>query len=222
MINMPPAKPLPEHAPEQTKAQLRATLRQRRRKLNAACRARAAESAAAAVAALPDWPRRRRIALYLPADGEFETAAIAGRCRREARELYLPRVNASGHMTFSLWREEAQLSANRYGIPEPPPGAPNRSAGELDLIFLPLVGWDRHGTRLGMGGGYYDRALATTGCTGHPTSTPLRPLLVGLAYSVQETPRLPAQTWDIPLDFVLTERGLYRCQAADGQAPTPE
>jgi 5-formyltetrahydrofolate cyclo-ligase len=67
---------------------------------------------------------------------------------------------------------------------------------------MPLVGWDRQGGRLGMGGGFYDRALA--GIKG--------PLLVGLAHAVQEVPQVPIDDWDVPLDFVVTESALHQCR----------
>ena len=74
----------------------------------------------------------------------------------------------------------------------------------VGIIVLPLVGWDRQGTRLGMGGGYYDRSLA--GVSG--------PLLAGLAYSVQESTVLPRDQWDVPLDIVVTEDCVHCCRAS--------
>ena len=70
------------------------------------------------------------------------------------------------------------------------------------MIFLPVVGWDSHGGRLGMGGGYYDRALA--GIVG--------PVLVGLAYGSQQVEQIPRESWDIVLDYVATDAGLIRCK----------
>lgn len=73
------------------------------------------------------------------------------------------------------------------------------------MIFLPLVAFDRTGTRLGMGGGYYDRSLA------RQSTTKTRPLRVGLAHSIQEVTQLERQAWDIPLDLIATERELIVC-----------
>jgi 5-formyltetrahydrofolate cyclo-ligase len=211
-------------SPDKIKAELRQSLRQRRRALGEGLRAAAAQAVADALPALPEWPRRRRIALYLPADGELDPGTIARHCRQQARSLYLPRVDVRGIMSFSHWHPDAVLTANRYGIPEPPACARRLEAAELDLIFMPLVGWDRRGNRLGMGGGYYDRALADARRTPAGRASAGRasagraspesvPLLVGLAFSAQEVSQLPAQAWDIRLDFVLTERGLHRCEA---------
>jgi 5-formyltetrahydrofolate cyclo-ligase len=73
---------------------------------------------------------------------------------------------------------------------------------ELDIIFLPLVGWDRSGGRLGMGGGFYDRTLAKLS----------GPVLVGLSHAEQEVAEVPREEWDVPLQFVVTDTEMVRCQ----------
>ena len=94
------------------------------------------------------------------------------------------------------------LLNNRYNIPEPPASAPRCAVAELHIIFLPLVGWDLHGGRLGMGGGFYDRTLS--GISG--------PLLVGLAHDSQRVEEVPQESWDIRLDYIATDAALYRRQ----------
>ncbi len=69
------------------------------------------------------------------------------------------------------------------------------------LVLVPLVAFDRNGNRMGMGAGYYDRALQALA---HQTGT--RPLLVGLAHAFQETTSLQAKPWDVPLDAILTDQ----------------
>ena len=91
------------------------------------------------------------------------------------------------------------MKKNRYGIPEPT-GTGMVQVPEIDLVLLPLVGWDRFGSRLGMGAGYYDRAL-------QPFAQSDRPLRVGVAYRVQQVEKLPAEPWDIQLHGMLTESG---------------
>ncbi|MDC0524023.1 5-formyltetrahydrofolate cyclo-ligase [Porticoccaceae bacterium] len=73
----------------------------------------------------------------------------------------------------------------------------------LDVLFMPLVGFDRQGNRIGMGGGYYDRALAFMKEQENPSLT-----LVGLAHSIQEVPQISSQSWDIPLHLIATEKEL--------------
>jgi 5-formyltetrahydrofolate cyclo-ligase len=106
-------------------------------------------------------------------------------------------------MHFAPWLPDAPLETNRFGIGEPAP-AGGAVAG-LDLILLPVVGWTERGFRLGMGGGYYDRFLASAAAGDA--------IRLGLAYECQCEPALDAlrERWDAPLDGVLTERRLLRC-----------
>ena len=115
------------------------------------------------------------------------------------REGPTPRRN-SNRMSFFVHRLEAPLTRNRFGIEEPPLGAPWINTRALDLVLAPLVAFDDQGNRLGMGGGFYDR---------HFGNLPqcLRPLLVGVAHEVQCADALPAAPWDVPLDGILTEAG---------------
>ena len=183
-----------------SKPRLRTLLRERRQQLDIRTRNSAALAACEHFTTLPAWLRALRIALYMPMDAEIDTAPLAARCRAAAKQLFLPVMGEDKRLDFAGWEEDTPLHRNGYGIAEPPATAPRVEAGELDIVVLPLVGWDRQGSRLGMGGGYYDRSLA--GING--------PLLAGLAYSVQEVPHIPWQEWDIPLDVVVTESGTYR------------
>ena len=73
----------------------------------------------------------------------------------------------------------------------------------LDAILVPLVGFDDRGHRLGMGGGFYDRALADL------ARRPRRPRLIGVAFEFQRRPRLREAAWDQPLDQVVTDVRRY-------------
>ncbi len=183
-----------------SKAQLRGLMRSRRSELSATAR-EAGHLIAQHITKLPQWHAVARVALYYAADGEVETDAIARLCRAQGKLTYLPVVLPEKLLAFSRWHENGVLQANRFGIPEPPADAERCAVAELDVVLLPLVGWDRNGTRLGMGGGFYDRTLADK-----PQN---KPLLVGLGYGQQEVAELPRQSWDVCLDFVITERGLH-------------
>jgi 5-formyltetrahydrofolate cyclo-ligase len=87
----------------------------------------------------------------------------------------------------------------------------------LDVVVLPLVGFDRRGNRLGMGAGYYDRALRRRLDT---TRHWRRPRLVGVAFACQELPAIPVSPWDVPLDLIVTEHGVI-VPARDSQRRTP-
>ncbi len=183
------------------KPSLRRQLRARRRALSRAQQAAAAAAAARNAAALPGFPGHRHIALYRAADGELDPEPLAGACRAAGATLYLPCLAPDNTLEFARWDPELALTPNRWGIGEPSPDAPRRPVTGLDVLYLPLVGWDRQGHRLGMGGGFYDRTLADSP----------RPLLVGLAHATQELPGVPVDTWDVVMDYVLTDLGLHRC-----------
>jgi 5-formyltetrahydrofolate cyclo-ligase len=98
------------------------------------------------------------------------------------------------------------LRDNRLGIAEPQ-GSATLGARWLDLVFLPLLGFDRGGLRLGTGGGYYDRAFAFR----QLRRSWHAPRLVGLGYAFQEVEGLTAAAHDVLLDAVVTEEGVIRC-----------
>jgi 5-formyltetrahydrofolate cyclo-ligase len=120
----------------------------------------------------------------------------------------LPLLEESGDgpaLAFSPWRQGDPLATNRYGIPEPDVAPASRlPPDELHVVLVPMVAFDDAGHRLGMGAGYYDRSF------GFRLRSPSPPLLVGVGYEFQRVPALAAQPWDVPLDAVLTERGLQR------------
>ena len=184
------------------KTALRNTLRQRRRRLDDEQQRAASLAVSHHVEMLPAWPGAHRIALYLAADGEIATEFIGRRARALGKRLFLPVIGEDRHMDFAEWTESCSLEANPYGIPGPPADATRCPAAELDIIFLPLVGWDRSGGRLGMGGGFYDRTLAAVS----------GPVLAGLGYAEQEVQEVPRDEWDVPLHFVVTDTELVRCR----------
>ena len=95
---------------------------------------------------------------------------------------------------------------NRLGIDEPQ-GLRTLAPRRLDIVFLPLVGFDAHGVRLGAGGGYYDRAFAFR----RWRRAWHAPRLIGIAYSFQQVDTLMAAAHDVLLDAVVTEKGMLRC-----------
>jgi 5-formyltetrahydrofolate cyclo-ligase len=103
-------------------------------------------------------------------------------------------------MTFAPCSDAAPLCAGRFGIPEPAPGAPQGDCPAPDLIILPGLAFDRTGTRLGAGGGYYDRLLARPSYADIPR--------LGLAYAFQLVETLPREAWDLPVHAVCSEQGI--------------
>ena len=147
----------------------------------------------------------RRIALYLPLPEEIDTSVLFERARRRGCVIHLPRVvdTRSNRMVFVDSR--APLRRSSWGILEPE-GAARVPTRSLEVVFMPLVGFDGEGNRLGMGKGFYDRAMSFR--LRHPRSR--RPLLVGLAFACQQVDSLPARPHDVPLDMLISERGILR------------
>lgn len=186
------------------KSALRSALRQHRNSLSSSQQISAAQALCQRVLELPHWPNTQRVALYLASDGEIGTSVLASIARSQGKQLFLPILNNESGLAFARWETDTTLSLNRYNIPEPPVGAQQCPVAELDMIFLPAVGWDLRGGRLGMGGGYYDRVLS--GVRG--------PVLVGLAHASQQVDHIPRESWDIALDYVATDEELHRCKGS--------
>ncbi len=97
------------------------------------------------------------------------------------------------------------MRKNNFGIAEP--GDRGRIlTAELDVVLVPLVGFDDAGNRLGMGGGFYDRHFSFLRSRTHFR----RPRLIGVAYEMQRLPKLPTDPWDVPLWAVVTDRGIHK------------
>jgi 5-formyltetrahydrofolate cyclo-ligase len=112
----------------------------------------------------------------------------------------------SDRLWFAPWTPESRFRLNRFGIPEPMVSARQLvRAQDLDLLLLPLVGFDARGHRLGMGGGFYDRSLAFL----RHRRQWHKPVVVGLAHDFQCCPSLPADAWDIPMSGIVTDRQWY-------------
>jgi 5-formyltetrahydrofolate cyclo-ligase len=146
------------------------------------------------------------VGLYLARDSEVDTAALLALARRRGCRVYLPRITDYAAHRMQLARDGgARRTLNRYRIAEPR-GAATLPAQALALVLMPLVGFDRAGNRLGNGAGYYDRFVANRRGRGG------RPLLIGIAFECQRLEAIPAAAHDVPLDGVITERGLHYFQ----------
>jgi 5-formyltetrahydrofolate cyclo-ligase len=191
-----------------TRAPLRSELRQRRRDIPAQARIAAAEYLAGQLLALPMLPAAGDVAGYWAMDGEIALHVFQLRLPRDLRWC-LPVLTGDG-LRFAPWKPGDPLESNRFGIPEPAVGADALlDPAGMALVLVPLVGFDARGRRLGMGGGWYDRAFAyRNGANG---SDPARrpPWLVGTAFAAQQVDALEAEPWDVALDAVCTERETF-------------
>lgn len=149
----------------------------------------------------------RRWSFYLPVNDEFDVLPLLNQALHMGKDCFLPITahRIAQPLRFARLDGRHGLTHNRYGIVEPH-AHELMNARWLDVMLLPLVGFDRAGRRLGMGGGYYDATLAYL----RSRRRWRRPLLVGVAYACQELPEVPTEPWDVRLDMLLTENGLVR------------
>lgn len=179
---------------------LRQQLRRDRRAIPAAERIAAANGLALQLFQLPFAPQCGTVAGYWAVDGEIGLHAWQLGLPAQVRYC-LPVLHDDGRLRFAPWRPGEPLASNRFGIPEPAagPGALLTSA-DLDLVVLPLVGYDHAGHRLGMGGGWYDRTFAFR------HAAPAPPWLVGAGFASQRLDVLARADWDVRLDGLCNER----------------
>ncbi len=184
---------------------LRRELRARRDALSPRERLAAAEGVLARLDQVPEFLTDRRIAGYWAVAGELPLPGLMPGIRSRAQEYHLPVVLADRHLRFAPWKPGVEVVPNRYGIPEPTCAeADLRQPHEVDVVLVPLLGFDRRGWRLGAGGGYYDRSFAFL----REREDVGKPVLVGVGYAMQEVDAIEPMPWDVRLDYVATEREL--------------
>lgn len=186
------------------KNSLRQTLRSRRQQLTPAQQQHAAEQLATIGLTLDEITQAQHIAVYLANDGEIDPTLLIHQLWSARKSVYLPVLSPKGErlMRFREFTPHTVLLTNLYGIAEPNSDALEIGGEQLDTVLLPLVGFDKQGGRLGMGGGFYDATFAFL-----KQSSTQRPRLIGLAHQCQEVETLIMDAWDIPLTGVLTDSG---------------
>ena len=188
------------------KARLRREIRAKRLALPAEKAHAAAIRAVHRLWSLPFLSRARSVALYLPVGGELDCTPLAVQAWRRGRATFLPVVTGDS-LRFAPFGADSELLPNRFGILEPTVSVRHWvGARQLDVIVAPLVAFDEHANRLGMGGGFYDRTLGFL----IQRSLRRRPHFVALAFEMQKIATLPAHAWDVQLDAVVTEERTYR------------
>ena len=191
--------------------QLRIDMRQHRNRLNNAEQDLAARNLAKIVCASPAFIRSSKIALYLASDGEIDPKYILDKAFLMKKQCFLPVLNRypKTKMSFYEYRYGDPLKKNRFGILEPDTDKKIPiSCKALQLVLLPLVAFDQQGNRLGMGGGFYDRAFAFKNPKTHNVNKRSAPILMGLAHDCQKVESLEDSDWDIPLSSIATDKKL--------------
>ena len=178
--------------------QLRQQIRQTRANLTALQQRRAEDSITQQALALIEERNAQHIALYISFDGEISTEKLIKILWAQGKQVYLPVLHPfnPNHLLFLRYLPETAMLKNKFGIWEPKLNVQNvLPLDELDILFTPLVAFDKQGNRLGMGGGFYDRTLQ------HWQKSSFIP--VGLAHQCQQVEQLPTEAWDVPLHQIL-------------------
>lgn len=190
-----------DNGPQDRKAQLRTRLVAERERLHEHKRRRLDRRICTHLLRFLDERDCLNLAAFYAFRGEPDLLPAFEALHHAGRRIFLPVVRDQ-RMHFRHWTPASQMETNRFGIPEPAMGVecpPER----LELVLMPLVAFSASGTRLGMGAGFYDRTFGFA-----LTQPNAGPMLVGAAYSLQEIDTLPADSWDVPMDAVITDRGL--------------
>ena len=136
---------------------------------------------------------------YYPCNNEIDDLDILNFLRKKRANISLPKIRKNNQMDFFEWTNKDPLKINKYGIAEP------ISAKKIypDVIFVPLVAYDKNKNRLGYGGGFYDRYL-------EKITNIKKALKIGLGYSYQELKKIPINKYDKKLDLIITEKEIIQ------------
>jgi len=139
-----------------------------------------------------------KVAFCWPVRGEYDARPLTRTLRERGAVTALPVVVGPGQpLAFREWHPGVMLASGPLGIPYPASSDPVVPT----VVLVPLSGWDQAGHRLGYGGGFFDRTLA---------GLPKRPIAIGVGYELGRIPTIRPQAWDVPMDWIVTERGVYR------------
>jgi 5-formyltetrahydrofolate cyclo-ligase len=186
------------------KTTLRKDLRSKRRSLPPAEHGKRSSRAALAITRLAGFKSGARVAIYLPFDGETNPAALLIAARRRGIRLYVPVITDLRRRRMSFHPLSGKTRRGLFGIAIPHAQGRPAAPRWFDLIVVPLVGIDGDGRRLGMGLGFYDRALAFR----RGRRCWQGPRLVGLGFDCQRVETVYANPWDVRLDALATESGI--------------
>lgn len=181
---------LPGNRLKQDKKRVRELLAQKRRLLSKEDIAEQSSKVVAAVEQMPSFQSAKTVLIYYPTHNEVDLLSLIKRYKKEKTFLF-PVVHRKT-MTACPYEGNAKMHRGKFNIPEP---TTEPYVGDIDLILVPGVGFDKRGNRLGRGGGYYDKFITRLGS---------KTLLVGVGYDFQLVEEVPANRWDKRLDYVVT------------------
>ena len=155
------------------------------------------------VSAMPAFLDSETVMLYLALPQEVQTEILLAECHRKAKRVAVPIVTQHGLLAAQLGPGQVKLKPGRFGILEPANGTTVISPNDIDCVLVPGVAFDNRGARLGFGKGYYDRFLCRLPAATH---------VCGLAFSLQIIERVPDLPHDVRMQWLVTDRGVRRCE----------
>lgn len=185
---------------------LRKTLRQQRRRVSIFEQRQSEQNILKLIIESAAFKHAQNVGLYLHAFGEIQTDLIIKKCFSLGKNVYLPMICNMNQKLVWIGVSPKQylnrrFSHHRLGMKEPIKARGN-NVKKLDLLIMPLLACDASGTRMGMGGGYYDRTLG---------QAKYKPIRLGLAHNFQYLSEpLIRRHWDQPLDILITPSKTYR------------
>ena len=192
--------------------ELRKQICNKRAELSVDFRQQSAQKIADTISAMKIFQQSERIALYFAMNGEVDPSLLMQYAWNAGKTCYLPVLTKHKTLQFVKYAKDDLLVNNSFNIPEPNLTQDDLIAPEdLDMVIVPLVGFDINGNRLGMGCGYYDRTFSfTKNSSGHQKTC-----LVGVAYEFQNLSQIDANPWDVPMNIIVTEiTSRYCCSCA--------
>lgn len=184
---------------------LRQNIRKKRRNISASEQMQHSKSIIQHLISSQLYQNSQNIALYISTDGEVDLATLFKKLFYDNKKIFLPVILSpqKAIMHFAAYHRKTLLEKNCFGILEPWYKEQHVIPIEqLDLILAPLVGFDGAGNRIGMGEGYYDRALQ------HLKKGETKTQFFGVAHEIQKVRQLEPQKWDVPLNGIITEERL--------------
>jgi len=188
-----------------SQSELRKTVFSQRNNLDLEFVAKASSKISKIVCNLPVFIQSKNIGYYSAISREVDTVFIEKKARKLNKNLFLPVVaQDKKSMQFYSYTKNNKLYKNIFNILEVDMTIEKLiDINQLDLIFVPVVAFDQNNNRLGRGAGFYDRYLESK--LKYKLS---KPVLIGLAYEFQKVDFIQTNSWDVPMDFVVTEKSI--------------
>tara|TARA_B100000989_G_scaffold15400_1_gene10339 strand:+ start:110 stop:655 length:546 start_codon:yes stop_codon:yes gene_type:complete len=146
-----------------------------------------------------DFSKKNIVGGYFPINSEFDCLQILKNFYSKGFMMSLPIIKKNFQMDFYKWDIDDPLNISSFGIPQPI----KLKKVYPDVLFVPIVAFDKHRNRIGYGGGFYDRYIKKI-------SKIKKCLTIGLAFSHQKVNKINTEKFDKKLDIIFTEKYIQK------------